>query len=98
MKSQREVEALRSVSKLAFGHTYRLELMMAILDSEDGICTLSSLAATLNVSVSSIQLPFESLIDLGMLMPIPEGDTRFRHYIRNDDIGWAWARQLASRI
>ncbi|ANG85492.1 helix-turn-helix transcriptional regulator [Microbacterium aurantiacum] len=98
MKSQPEVEALRAVSKLAFGHTYRLELMLAILDSDDGICTLSELAASLDVSVSSIQLPLESLVELGMLMPIPVGDTRYRHYIRNDDIGWAWARQLASRI
>lgn len=96
MKPQHDIETLRAVSKLAFGQTYRLELMLTILESEDGICTLTELATRLNVRVSSIQLPFETLISLGMLIPIPESDTKFRHYIRNDDIGWSWARQLAS--
>lgn len=98
MKSQPEIEALRTVSKLAFGQTYRLELMLAILDSDDGICTLSELASALKVSVSSLQLPFDTLVALGMLTPLPEAETRFRHYLRNDDAGWAWATQLASRL
>lgn len=98
MKPQVEVEALRRVSKSAFGHTHRLELMLAIADIEDGVCTLSDLADRLGVRPSSIQRPFESLVELSLVSALPAADTKFRHYIRNDGPAWDWARALADGV
>ena len=98
MKPQVEVEALRRVSKSAFGHTHRLELMLTIAEIDDGVCTLAELAQRLDVRPSSIQRPLDTLVELSLLSALPYGDTKFRHYIRNDGPAWDWARELADGV
>lgn len=95
MNAQSQVEALRLVSKVAFGQSHRLELMLAIAQIEDGVCTLSELASVLQVPVSSLQRPFDSLIDLSLVSVVPSGDTKYRHYLRNDGPAWRWADELS---
>ena len=69
-----------------------------IAEIEDGLCTLSDLAERLGIRPSSIQRPFESLVELSLLSVLPGGDTKFRHYIRNNGPAWDWARELADGV
>ena len=98
MNSQGTLEALRHVSKVAFGQEHRLELMLAIAASEDGVCSLTELADTLQVRASSLQRPLDSLVELSLLSIVPTGDTKYRHYLRNDGPAWEWARELATGV
>jgi len=86
---------VRRVSRAAFGQAHRLELMLAISKSSDGLCTLTELAKLLDVSVSSLQRPFQALVEIGLLTPLPNADTRFRYYARNPSPAWQWAEDLA---
>ncbi len=97
MKSQAELERWRAVSKVAFGQTHRLELMLAILDIEDGVCSLSELAARLGVPISSLQRPFDALSALELIRPIPDGETRTRFHMRTQSPAWDWARTLRAQ-
>lgn len=87
---------LRRVSRSAFGQDHRLELMLAIARSEDGIFTLSELVTALEVGASSLQRPLGSLIETALVSPLPSSESRFRHYTRNQSPAWQWAEQLAS--
>lgn len=69
--------------------------MLVIAESEDGVCSLSELADTLKVRASSLQRPLDSLVELSLLSVVPTGDTKYRHYLRNDGPAWDWARELA---
>jgi hypothetical protein len=86
---------LGAISKSAFGQTLRLELMLAIAASEDGVVCLTDLAKELDVSVSSLQRPFEAIVAAHLLMPLPDSDSRYRYYLRNPSAAWAWASELA---
>lgn len=78
---------------------HRLELMLAIVASEDGIVTLTDVHRTMDgVSMSSLQKPFESLVSCGLLTPLPSGDSRSRFFSRNDSPAWQWAMQLSSNV
>lgn len=72
--------------------------MIAIAEIEDGVCTLADLAERLGVRPSSVQRPFDSLVELSLVSVLPGGDTRFRHYIRNDGPAWEWAGELADGV
>lgn len=98
MNSGAGVEALRRVSKIAYGQEHRLELMLVIAQIEDGVCSLSELADVLQVRPSSLQRPFQSLVELSLLSNVTTGDTKFRHYIRNDGSAWDWAQELAEGV
>lgn len=87
---------MRRMSRLAFGQAYRLELMLAIARSEDGLVTLSELAKSLHLSASQIQRPFTDLIDLGLITRLPDSDSRHKFLIRNPSVGWAWAEEMAT--
>ena len=68
--------------------------MLAIADSDDGVVCLTDLAKALNVTVSSLQRPFEAVVAAKLISPLPDSDSRFRYYLRNPSAGWAWAREL----
>ncbi|WP_202919509.1 hypothetical protein [Saccharothrix deserti] len=85
---------LRDKSQAAFGQRYRLEVMLAIADAEDGFVALTDLAKQLNVTISNLQGPLKSLVTLGLLTPIPHGDSRHRFYLRNPSTAWSWAKEL----
>lgn len=87
-------EALHRLSRAAFGQTYRLEVMLAIADSEDGLVTLTDVARTLAVSTSNVQGPLKSLIECGLLTPLPQGDSRSRFLMRNRSAAWDWAQEM----
>lgn len=90
------MDRLREVSRAAFGQMHRLELMLAILAVEDGIVTLTEVHRSMSgVAMSSLQKPFEALIECGLLTRLPNGDSRSRFYVRNDSAAWSWAVELS---
>jgi DNA-binding transcriptional regulator GbsR (MarR family) len=91
------VDELRALSRAAFGQKYRLECMIAIAESADGILTLNTLAETLNVSVSNIQDPIKALLATGLISPLNAGDSRSKFYVRNASAAWNWCHELAAR-
>lgn len=90
-------ETLRETSRVVFGQTHRLEVMLAVARSDDGIVCLTEVAKVLSVSVSSLQKPFQALIHARLLSPLPDVDSRYRFYARNPSAAWAWAEELALR-
>ncbi|MGL5824383.1 MAG: MarR family transcriptional regulator [Nocardioides sp.] len=89
-----DVEELRRLSRAAFNQAYRLEVMLFIADS-DGFVTQTEVAQGLGLrSVSNVQAPIRSLIECGLLNPMPKTDNRSRFLARSDSPAWDWARQL----
>jgi len=91
------VEEVRRLSRATFGQSYRLELMLAIGDSPDGLVSLGELSAQLGVTPSNLQKPMQSLLDTALISPTHSGDSRRIYYIRNESLAWAWARELADK-
>lgn len=89
-----EVEQLRVLSRAAFGQAYRLEVMLAVADSGDGLVSLTDLARALDQSPSNIQGPLRSLVSVGLLSDVPSGDSKRKYYIRNPSAAWDWAREM----
>lgn len=85
---------LRALSRAAFGQTYRLEIMLAVADVDDGLVTLTDLARTLDLSTSNVQLALKSLVATGLVSELPKGDNRRKYLLRNPSPAWDWARQL----
>lgn len=98
METSSRADRLRAVSRSAFGQSHRLELMLAVMESEDGLCTLTELSQCLNVAISSLQRPFQALIDLGLLTALPGAGTRYRYFARNPSSAWQWAAELADTV
>lgn len=90
------MDELRRLSRAAFNQAYRLEVMLHIADS-DGFATQTTIAQALGLSVSNVQAPVRSLIDCGLLTPMPKTDNRSRFLARADSPAWDWARQLRTR-
>lgn len=90
-------ETLRKLSRIVFGQTHRLELMLAVARSPDGIVSLTELAKALDVSASSLQTPLQSLVQSQLLSPLPAVDSRYRFYSRNPSAAWQWAEELAGQ-
>ena len=88
-------ETLRETSRAVFGQAHRLEVMLAVGRSDDGIVCLTELAQTLDVSVSSLQKPFQALVKARLISPLPDVDSRYRFYARNPSAAWSWAEELA---
>jgi hypothetical protein len=92
--SEDRLTRLRELSQAAFGQRYRLELMLAVADSSDGIVCLTDLARALEVTVSNLQQPLKALVAVGLLSPLPRSDSRRKFYIRNPSSAWQWAAEL----
>lgn len=86
---------MRALSRNAFGQAYRLEVMLAIAESDDGLVTLTDLARELKLGPSQIQGALSSLVAVGLLTEMPAGDARRRFLLRNDSAAWQWAQELA---
>lgn len=69
--------------------------MLVIGKDEDGIVTLSGLAAAVRTSTSNLQDPLRSLVATGLLSPIESGDSRSKFYVRNPSPAWDWAVDLS---
>lgn len=93
-----ERQHLRSLSRSAFGQAYRLEIMLAIAASPDGLVTQTELAQQLGVSVSNVQKPVASLIACGLLSEMPRGDSRSRYLMRNRSAAWEWAQEMHAMV
>ena len=91
------VEELRRLSRAAFGQTYRLECMVAIANSPDGLVSLGELAAQLGVTPSNLQKPLKSLVDTALISPLHSGDSRRNYYTRNESLVWAWVVEFAAK-
>lgn len=72
--------------------------MLAIMEAEDGIFTLTALARLLDIPMSSLQRPVQSLIDTGLVTVLPAIDSKFRYFTRNTSAAWAWAEELATQV
>jgi len=92
------IEGLRALSRAAFGQTYRLEIMLAITEVEDGLVTLTDLARTLGLSTSNVQAALRSLVATGLLTELPKGDNRRKYLSRNPSPAWDWARQMSGQV
>lgn len=97
MEQRADREALRRVSRAAFGQSHRLELMLEIANLEDGIFTMTQVSRSLDVTMSSLQNARDSLLELGLISRLPLTDSRFHYLMRNDSSAWAWARELATQ-
>ena len=86
-------EDLRRLSRAAFNQAYRLEVMLHIAESE-GFVTQTEVAQALGLPVSNVQAPIRSLIECGLLVPMPKTGNRSRFLARTDSPAWDWARQL----
>ncbi|WP_206796217.1 hypothetical protein [Amycolatopsis sp. MtRt-6] len=93
--SEDRLTKLRALSQAAFGQRYRLELMLAVAESPDGIVCLTDLARSLDISISNLQQPLKSLVTTGLLSPLPVNESRRKFYIRNPSSAWSWAAELA---
>src|SRR5689334_12518301 len=82
------------MSRAAFGQTYMLEVMLSVADSDDGIVNLTDLAHDLGQATSNVQGPLRSLVDLGLISPAPQGDSKRKHYMRNPSSAWAWVTEM----
>lgn len=91
---QGELESLRELSRSAFGQSHRLEIMLAIANSPDGLVTQTELAQQLGISVSNVQKPVSSLVACGLLSEMPRGDSRSRYLMRNRSAAWDWAGEM----
>lgn len=87
-------DQLRRLSRALFGQKLKLELMLAIANAEDGIVCQTDLAKTLDVTISSLQRPFESLVISQLISPLPDADSKFRYFVRNPSALWAAAIEL----
>lgn len=87
---------LRRLSRDAFGQQYRLEIMLAVAASEDGIVCLSDLAQELSLTPSNIQSGLRSMIDTDLLTELPRGDSRRKFLLRNPSAAWDWAKELGA--
>ncbi|ABL80567.1 hypothetical protein Noca_1049 [Nocardioides sp. JS614] len=86
------------MSRAAFGQTYRLEIMLAVAEAEDGLVTLTDLARSLELSTSNVQVALKSLVATGLLSELPKGDNRRRYLLRNPSPAWDWARQMLDQV
>lgn len=98
MRPRTFLTELRAVSRVAFGQAHRLELMLAIGSAEDGLCTLTELSKQLDVTMSSLQRPFQALVELGLITALPDADSRYRYYARNPSPAWSWATTLEAQV
>jgi DNA-binding IclR family transcriptional regulator len=85
------------MSEVLFGQRYRLEVMIAIASSEDGLVCLTDLAKQLELTASNLQHPLRDLVRCGLLSRLPPGDSKRRYYQRNQSLAWAFAVEVASQ-
>lgn len=89
------IDTIRKRSAMAFGQSYRLEVMVAIAESDERRISLSDIAQALGVPASSIQKPLRALVDLGLLTESADSSTRKKYYVRNESSGWTFAYELS---
>lgn len=89
--------AVRGLSHVLFGQRYRLELMVAIAASADGLVCLTDLAKELDVTASNLQNSLRALTSAGLVARMSSGDSRRRYYVRQDSLAWDFATQIAQR-
>jgi DNA-binding transcriptional ArsR family regulator len=90
-------EHLRAVSEVLFGQRYRLEVMVAIASSQDGLVCLTDLAKDLELTPSNLQNPLRDLVRCGLLSRLPPGDSKRRYYRRNESLAWPFVVEMASQ-
>lgn len=87
-------ERVRALSETLFGQRYRLEAMVAIALSPDGLVCQGDLARALAITPSNLQRPISDLTTSNLISKLPYGDSRRRFYRRNDSLAWEFALEL----
>jgi DNA-binding IclR family transcriptional regulator len=85
------------MSEVLFGQRYRLEAMVAIASTQDGLVCLTDLAKQLGLTPSNLQSPLRDLVRCGLLSRLPPGDSKRRYYRRNESLAWAFAVEIATQ-
>lgn len=89
------LDQIRKRSSAAFGQSYRIEVMLAIAETDSRQVALSEISKRLHIQMSSVQRPLQSLVEMGLLTPSHDSSTRTKNYIRNESAGWVFAYELS---
>jgi hypothetical protein len=91
-----ETEDLRKLSRVLFGQTHRLAVMIGIARSSR-VFFLADLAHDLGFeNLSSIQDPIRDLETSELITRMPKAAQKVR-FRRNKSLAWKWAEELAAR-
>ncbi|EWT03869.1 hypothetical protein N864_17545, partial [Intrasporangium chromatireducens Q5-1] len=89
-------ERVQAYSKMVFGQTHRLAVMLGVGRS-DGIVSAGELAEALGFKAqSSIQDPLRDLERSGLISRLPKVGPKV-FYRRNESLAWEWAEELLRR-
>lgn len=84
---------MQRLSKTLFGQVHRLQVMVAIAES-DGLVNPGDLAEQLGFRAqSAVQLPLRDLTEAGLLMRLPSHGGRV-YFERVESVAWQWALEL----
>jgi predicted transcriptional regulator len=84
---------MQRLSKTLFGQRHRLEVMIAIAES-DGLVNPGDLAEQLGFRAqSAVQAPLRDLTDAGLLMRLPTQGGRV-YLQRVESTAWQWSLEL----
>lgn len=84
------------LSKSLFGQVHRLDLMIYIAESKDGLINPTELSFDLRLPQSALQAPLRDLTDGGLLV-LEERRGRRLFYRRVDSAAWDWVRELKQK-
>jgi hypothetical protein len=79
----------RALSKALFGNQDRIDVVMAITHSEDGVVNATDLAEKTGLINSRVRAQLLALVDAKLLDEVPPtGQDRKRWYVRRDSSFW----------
>jgi hypothetical protein len=86
-------EVVRERSKALFGNSDRLQVAVAVHQSEDGVVNATDLADDLGIVNNRIRAQLLALAEAGLLDPEPVGSGK-RWYVRRASDFWALCQRL----
>ncbi len=87
-------EQLREQSKGLFGNKDRLDVLLAIADSDDGMVNATDLEHEIGLINSRVRAQLRALVKVGLLSEVDTGQDKKRWYIRSDSSFWQACQDL----
>lgn len=85
------------LSKILFGQVHRLNVMVAIAES-DGLVNPTDLAETLGFAAqSAVQAPLRDLVQAGLIARLPGSGAGRTYYQRQQSLVWQWVIEFRER-
>lgn len=91
-----ELTTRQDLSKTLFGQVHRLDVMLAIIDS-NGLVNPTDLSVRLGLAQSALQAPLRDLLKAGLLEYVDVQRRRNIYRRVDESLGWAWAEQLRAQ-